>query len=124
MVIFFNYYIFLNGRKRELDFIISTKNSGKMRFMKLSALLLGVTLCEAQISKPRGGDVLQPNQQFEIEWQTAGLQAPINIDLVPSGVTDLSVVAEKIAGKKPFWYLGCVLCSNNPYSASGQCWPS
>ncbi|GKT83483.1 hypothetical protein Ct61P_01333 [Colletotrichum tofieldiae] len=67
-----------------------------MRLTKSLALLLGVALCEARISKPRGGDVLQPNQQFEIEWQTTGLQAPINIDLVPSGKTDLSVVAEKI----------------------------
>ncbi|KAK6227156.1 hypothetical protein QIS74_00711 [Colletotrichum tabaci] len=67
-----------------------------MRFSKSLALLFGTALCEAQISKPRGGDVLQPNQKFEIEWQTTGLQAPINIDLVPNGKTDLSVVAEKI----------------------------
>ncbi|WQF77775.1 hypothetical protein CDEST_02789 [Colletotrichum destructivum] len=67
-----------------------------MRFSKSLALLFGTALCEAQISKPRGGDVLQPNQKFEIEWQTTGLQAPINIDLVPNGKTDLSVIAEKI----------------------------
>ncbi|KAK2065087.1 hypothetical protein LY76DRAFT_476996, partial [Colletotrichum caudatum] len=67
-----------------------------MRFAKSLALLLGAALCDAQISKPRGGDVLMPNKRFEIEWQTAGLKAPININLVPSGKTDLSVVAEKI----------------------------
>ncbi|KAK1999163.1 hypothetical protein LX36DRAFT_632973 [Colletotrichum falcatum] len=67
-----------------------------MRLPKSLALLLGAALCDAQISKPRGGDVLMPNRQFEIEWQTTGLKAPINIDLIPSGKTDLSVVAEKI----------------------------
>ncbi|OHF01273.1 hypothetical protein CORC01_03306 [Colletotrichum orchidophilum] len=68
-----------------------------MRFTKSLGLLFGAAVCNAQISKPRAGDVLQPNQQFEVEWQTAGLQPPINIDLVPSGKTDLSVIAEKIA---------------------------
>ncbi|KAJ0167370.1 hypothetical protein CTA2_2999 [Colletotrichum tanaceti] len=67
-----------------------------MRFPKSLVLVFVTALCEAQISKPREGDVLQPNQKFEIEWQTTGLQAPINIDLVPNGKTDLSVVAEKI----------------------------
>ncbi|EXF79823.1 hypothetical protein CFIO01_11119 [Colletotrichum fioriniae PJ7] len=56
-----------------------------------------VSVCNAQISKPRAGDVLMPNQQFEVEWQTAGLRAPVDIDLVPSGKTDLSIIAEKIA---------------------------
>ncbi|KAK0370514.1 hypothetical protein CLIM01_12120 [Colletotrichum limetticola] len=71
-----------------------------MRFTTSLRLWVGavaVSVCNAQISKPRAGDVLMPNQQFEVEWQTAGLQAPINIDLVPSGKTDLSVIAEKIA---------------------------
>ncbi|KAK1636593.1 hypothetical protein BDP81DRAFT_25139 [Colletotrichum phormii] len=68
-----------------------------MRFTTSLGLFLGVSVCNAQISKPRAGDVLMPNQQFEVEWQTAGLQAPVNIDLVPSGKTDLSVIAEKIA---------------------------
>ncbi|KAK1476026.1 hypothetical protein CCUS01_05130 [Colletotrichum cuscutae] len=71
-----------------------------MRFTTSLRLWVGavaVSVCNAQISKPRAGDVLMPNQQFEVEWQTAGLQAPINVDLVPSGKTDLSVIAEKIA---------------------------
>lgn len=73
-----------------------------MRFTTSLRLWVGaaaVSVCNAQISKPRAGDVLMPNQQFEVEWQTAGLQAPVNIDLVPSGKTDLSIIAEKIAGK-------------------------
>ncbi|UQC79914.1 uncharacterized protein CLUP02_05395 [Colletotrichum lupini] len=71
-----------------------------MRFttsLRLWVCAVAVSVCNAQISKPRAGDVLMPNQQFEVEWQTAGLQAPINVDLVPSGKTDLSVIAEKIA---------------------------
>ncbi|KAJ0313506.1 hypothetical protein COL516b_000445 [Colletotrichum fioriniae] len=71
-----------------------------MRFTTSLRLWVGaaaVSVCNAQISKPRAGDVLMPNQQFEVEWQTAGLQAPVNIDLVPSGKTDLSIIAEKIA---------------------------
>ncbi|KAK7459129.1 hypothetical protein Landi51_00722 [Colletotrichum acutatum] len=71
-----------------------------MRFTTSFRLWVGaaaVSVCNAQISKPRAGDVLMPNHQFEVEWQTAGLQAPVNIDLVPSGKTDLSVIAEKIA---------------------------
>ncbi|KAK1512706.1 hypothetical protein CTAM01_00101 [Colletotrichum tamarilloi] len=71
-----------------------------MRFttsLRLWVCAVAVSVCNAQISKPRAGDVLMPNQQFEVEWQTAGLQAPINVDLVPSGKTDLSLIAEKIA---------------------------
>lgn len=70
-----------------------------MQFSKSLAVLLSIALADAQFTKPLAGDVLQRDQKIYIEWKTAGLRAPINIDLVPGGVTDGSVVAEKIGGK-------------------------
>jgi hypothetical protein len=70
-----------------------------MHFTKTLAVLFGAALCEAQFSSPRGGDVLQINKEIQIQWRTQGLQAPININLVPSDVTDLTVIAEQIAGR-------------------------
>ncbi|TEA16239.1 hypothetical protein C8034_v001862 [Colletotrichum sidae] len=68
-----------------------------MRFTESLALLLGFAFVEAKFTKPLAGDVFQVGQPIQIEWETAGLKAPINLDLVPGGVADRSVVAEKIA---------------------------
>ncbi|TDZ73276.1 hypothetical protein CTRI78_v001288 [Colletotrichum trifolii] len=68
-----------------------------MRFTESLALLLGLAFVEAQFTKPLAGDVFQVGQPIQIEWETAGLKAPINLNLVPGGVADRSVVAEKIA---------------------------
>ncbi|TDZ12741.1 hypothetical protein C8035_v000292 [Colletotrichum spinosum] len=68
-----------------------------MRFTESLALLLGLASVEAQFTKPLAGDTFQVGHPIQIAWETAGLKAPINLDLVPGGVTDRSVVAEKIA---------------------------
>ncbi|OLN88517.1 hypothetical protein CCHL11_01957 [Colletotrichum chlorophyti] len=70
-----------------------------MHFTKALALLLGAALCEAQFLTPKEGDIFRADEQIQLQWQTVGLQAPININLVPRGATDLSFVAEKIAAQ-------------------------
>ncbi|CAI0651892.1 unnamed protein product, partial [Colletotrichum noveboracense] len=67
-----------------------------MRFTKSLALLASIAFADAQFTKPLAGDYFNIGEKFAIEWETTGLQGPINIDLVPSGVTDGSVVAERI----------------------------
>lgn len=93
-----------------------------MRFTKSLALLASIAFADAQFTKPLAGDYFNIGEKFAIEWDTAGLQGPINIDLVPSGVTDGSVVAERIGGKVivkdglGVWY------TNKSDRANPECW--
>ncbi|KAF6837820.1 hypothetical protein CMUS01_04900 [Colletotrichum musicola] len=70
-----------------------------MRFTTSLALLLSVAFADAQFTKPLAGDTFPLGQQITIEWYTAGLKAPINLDLVPGDATDGSVVAETIGAQ-------------------------
>ncbi|OAA49345.1 hypothetical protein NOR_01268 [Metarhizium rileyi] len=51
----------------------------------------------AQFSSPSKGSALEAGKQIDIQWNTAGLEAPISINLVPAGVAGKTVIAQQIA---------------------------
>ena len=46
---------------------------------------------------PVAGDKWPVNQEQMIQWDTAGLEGPIDMHLVPAGATDITVVITEIA---------------------------
>lgn len=61
--------------------------------------ILGLAGCAtAQFSFPGKAASLELNKQIEIKWNSAGLEGPIAITLVPAGLVGQSVVAQQIAG--------------------------
>ncbi|KFG87862.1 hypothetical protein MANI_001073 [Metarhizium anisopliae] len=52
----------------------------------------------AQFSSPSKESALELDKQIDITWNTAGLEAPIAINLVPAGVAGRTVIAQQVAG--------------------------
>jgi hypothetical protein len=70
----------------------------KMRQSFLSALVLSFSaLARATITNPAAGNSWPVEQNQMITWDTTGLQAPLNIHLVPSGAVDATVIIAEIA---------------------------
>ncbi|EFY88653.1 hypothetical protein MAC_05271 [Metarhizium acridum CQMa 102] len=55
----------------------------------------------AQFSSPSKASALELGKQIDIKWNTAGLEAPIAINLVPAGVAGRTVIAQQVAGLSP-----------------------
>jgi hypothetical protein len=72
----------------------------KMRQSFFSALFLGFSaVARATISSPAAGYQWPVDQNQNINWDTTGLTAPLDIHLVPAGAVDLTVVIVDIALK-------------------------
>jgi hypothetical protein len=69
-----------------------------MRYSLFSALALGLSaVVQAGISSPPAGAQWPVAQNQQITWDTTGLTPPINIQLVPAGAVDITVIVAEIA---------------------------
>jgi hypothetical protein len=70
-----------------------------MRQFFISALVLGVsTVGQASITFPTEDTSWPVGQENTIQWDTAGVQAPINMYLAPGGSTDTSSAIQIASG--------------------------
>jgi hypothetical protein len=71
-----------------------------MRQSFLFAMVLSFSaLAQATISSPAANDQWPVNQNQNIQWESTGLTAPLDIHLVPAGAIDILVVIIDIALK-------------------------
>ena len=62
-------------------------------------LILWSTFAQASMISPTAGQSWSVGSSETVSWDTSGLTAPLEIELVPGGATDLSVIVETIASK-------------------------
>lgn len=78
-----------------------------MRFGSIFAVAASASAAAAQFIFPDAGSSLQVNKAIQIRWNTAGLQAPISINLVPAGTAiRQDVVLQQVAGTSRFSFYG------------------
>lgn len=69
-------------------------------FSKAVLLLCSVHLATANIMHPKKGDSVELNKEYEVKWDTEGLEAPLKMHLAPGGATDLSTIISEL-NRKP-----------------------
>ena len=65
----------------------------------LSAAALFLSVCSATIISPAQNASWTLNSQHKVQWDTAGLQAPLQMHLCAGGATDVSQSIATLARK-------------------------
>ena len=71
-------------------------------FSKAVLLLCSVHCAAANIMSPKKGESVEMNKEYEVKWDTKGLEEPLKMHLIPGGSTDLSTIISELNRKFEF----------------------